>query len=350
MRTILLLLVMVQFSSLAQKVQKVDLDRFSFNVEYQELPEKYVVFEKRLYSIDLNLSPLFLKYYPNKVLLSQRIPVYGWKQTVGLSNLDISMNLNNFIEQTPKLETTTEETKGKDGVVVKRNLNSIVAEIKANSTVKIKVKGVISTSGKDEEFTIPLKLSYIYKTRNPSENQQIVKDLYEKEKAEFFVNSINKHVEDVISETNMKINNLYGFRPRGYTDKLWIIDSKDEEGAIQKEAIEATKIIFSKMTADGPIDTITNEMQPLIEYFESLKTKYKEEDKNSKKIRYSAFYNLGRIYIHLDQPEKAIIEGQGLILNGFDTKDGKKIIEDATYDLNIFKNTPFKSKHNPQLY
>jgi hypothetical protein len=51
--------------------------------------------------------------------------------------------LNNFIEQTPKLETTTEETKGKDGVVVKRNLNSIVAEIKANSTVKIKVKGVI---------------------------------------------------------------------------------------------------------------------------------------------------------------------------------------------------------------
>jgi hypothetical protein len=36
---------------------------------------------------------------------------------------------------------------------VKRNLNSIVAEIKANSTVKIKVKGVISTS-EDEEFTI----------------------------------------------------------------------------------------------------------------------------------------------------------------------------------------------------
>jgi hypothetical protein len=29
------------------------------------------------------------------------------------------MDLNNFIEQTPKLETTTEETKGKDGVVVK---------------------------------------------------------------------------------------------------------------------------------------------------------------------------------------------------------------------------------------
>jgi hypothetical protein len=27
----------------------------------------------------------------------------------------------------------------------------------------------------------------------------------------------------------------------------------------------------------------------------------------------------------------------GLILNGFDTKDGKKIIEDATYDLNILK-------------
>jgi hypothetical protein len=36
---------------------------------------------------------------------------------------------------------------------------------------------------------------------------------------------------------------------------------------------------------------------------------------------------LGRIYIHLDQPEKVIIEGQGLILNGFDTKDGKKLLK-----------------------
>jgi hypothetical protein len=63
---------------------------------------------------------------------------------------------------------------------------------------------------------------------------------------------------------------------------------QDEEGPF-KRSDRATKIIFLKMTADGPIDTITNEMQPLIEYFESLKTKYKEEDKNSKKIRYSAF-------------------------------------------------------------
>jgi hypothetical protein len=47
------------------------------------------------------------------------------------------------------------------------------------------------------------------------------------------------------------------------------------------------------MTADGPIDTITkwNAATP-IEYFESLKTKYKE-DKNSKKIRYSAFLQFG---------------------------------------------------------
>jgi hypothetical protein len=54
---------MVHFSSLAQKVQKVDLDRFLFNVKLSELPENTSCLKKRLYSIDLNLSPLFLKYY-----------------------------------------------------------------------------------------------------------------------------------------------------------------------------------------------------------------------------------------------------------------------------------------------
>jgi hypothetical protein len=51
------------------------------------------------------------------------------------------------------------------------------------------------------------------------------------------------------------------------------------------------------MTADGPIDTITNEMQPLIEYFESLKTKYKEDKIRILKSDILLFYNLEFIFI-----------------------------------------------------
>jgi hypothetical protein len=44
---------------------------------------------------------------------------------------------------------------------------------------------------------------------------------------------------------------------------------KRRRGCHSKEAIEATKIIFSKMTADGPIDTITNEPLWILWIFEN---------------------------------------------------------------------------------
>lgn len=347
--TLLAFVCMIQFS-LAQKVKKVDLDSYSFDVKYQELPEKNVPFEKRLYSTEINLGSIFAEYYTNKLILNQRLELFGWKRTKGFSNIDVVIDFNSFVQQPSKLETRVEEVKGKDGAVIKKNFYSVVAKIEATSSLKIVVKAAISESGKDEQILIPFNIEYTYKSNNENENQQVVNDLYAKQKAEFFKESINSYVEKVISDTSMKINSLYGFRPKFYKDNLWIIDSEEEEGAIQKEAIEAVKVIFSKMTAEDSIDNIRSEMQPLIEYFESLKTKYTEDDKSSKKIRYSAYYNLGKIYLHLDQPEKAVLEGEGLITNGYDKKDGIKIKESANFDLKKFKVLSLTTKHNPILY
>jgi hypothetical protein len=72
------------------------------------------------------------------------------------------------------------------------------------------------------------------------------------------------------------------------------------------------------------------------EYFESLKTRNGEEDKNSKKIRYSAFTIWVEFIFILINLRKQLLKGRSYF-KCFDTKDGKKIIEDATYDLNIFK-------------
>lgn len=348
--SLLLLVIIIQLNCFAQKVKKVDLDSYPFEVKYQRLPAKYVSLEKKLYSTEVNLSPEFIKHYPNKLELSKSIQIFGWKETVGLANVDVIINLNNVEAQAPKLESRIVESKSKDGVVTKKTLYNMVAMVAANSVVVIRIKGAISDSGTDEEMRIPFKSEYKYNSPYEYENQQTVKDLYEKDKNGFYVESIKKHVAEVFSDTYQRVNSTYGLQPITHTDNLWIIDSKEEEGAIQKEAIEAVKVIFSKMTITDPIDNILIEMQPLIEYFESLKTKYAEDDKSSKKIRYSAYYNLGKIYLHLDQPEKAITEGEGLIKNDYDKKDGTKIIEDATYDLKAFKNTAYKSKHNPILY
>ncbi|MCL9809905.1 hypothetical protein [Flavobacterium luminosum] len=143
------------------------------------------------------------------------------------------------------------------------------------------------------------------------------------------------------------INYKYGFTPETITDNLWIIDSEDEEGKIQKEAVDAVKVIFKSMNANEPIDEIAKNMQPLIEYFESLKTKYIGDDKGSRKIRYSAYFNLGKIYLYLDMPEKALAEGEGLIANDYDKKDGTNIINEAKKLINVFEKTKLNTRHNP---
>ena len=160
---------------------------------------------------------------------------------------------------------------------------------------------------------------------------------------------LRQYVNDCIAKANYRLNNTYGFSPITFKEQLWIMDSKEEEGAIQKEAIEAVKLQFSGMKADQPIDKLTADLQPLIEYFESLKTKYTEDNKGSKKIRYSAYYNLGKIYLYLDQPEKAIKEGEGLIANDYDKKDGKDIIDAGTKLVERFNKTQLRTRHNPSL-
>jgi len=345
------LLLFISFKSFSQvKPQKVDLDKFSLVVNYQILPSKFVPLEKRTFSTEAVIGKDFASFFPNKETLNSRLDVYGWKKSMRYSNIDIEINLKSFTMGEPKLETRIDESKDKSGVVVKTTYYFVTAKIEAKGYAVVKLKAAINESGKDEEIVYSFDKDYIYKSNNENVKAEVVNELYKTQKADFYNESIKNYVEVVLSDTNYKINGLYGLRPTTYSDNLWIIDSKDEEGGIQKEALEAVRVIFSKMSATAPIDGIVSEMSPLIEYFESLKTKYTENDKSSKKIRYSAYYNLGRIYIHLDQPEKAIKEGEGLIANDYDKKDGKRIIEDANYDLEKFKNTPFKSKHNPAFY
>jgi hypothetical protein len=60
------------------------------------------------------------------------------------------------------------------------------------------------------------------------------------------------------------------------------------------------------MKADEPIGFKSN-MQPLIEYFDSLKTKYTDDSKPARKMRYSAYYNLAVIYLLMNEPERQLL-------------------------------------------
>jgi len=84
------------------------------------------------------------------------------------------------------------------------------------------------------------------------------------------------------------------------------------------------------ITTDSLPAQIVEQIKPAIEYFAGIEGKYKSiEEKSEKKLRYAALFNLAQIYLCLEQFEKANEYAQKLIVNDFDIKDGKEIIQES---------------------
>ncbi len=374
----LVLVGIISISSYAQKSPKVDLDRFYFDVKLQRLPSENIPFENRTYTTKVNIVPSVYDYYPDINSIKSRLYIKGWKNTTTSPTVSVDFNITEFSQKSTNIANRLVEEKDKDGKVTKSYYmymavvqffgNGSVIMNGPKSTVQIQSKKVEEapketnrflqnkTVTKTEDITstegslnkINLSSSLEYRSKE-STNYKEIENYYNINKNEIFNQKLREYIDYATQNANFNVNRIYGFEPVSNNEKVWIMDAKDDEGALQKEAISAVKVYFSEIQADKPIDETIKNLQPLVDYFESLKTKYPDDNKGSRKIRYSAFYNLGKIYLSTDQPEKAIKEGEGLIANDYDKSDGKDLIKDAETLINLFAKTGFKSRHNPSF-
>ena len=111
-----------------------------------------------------------------------------------------------------------------------------------------------------------------------------------------------------------------------------------KHGTISKNAM-------APMNANEPLDKIKQKMQPVIDYFEKLKKEYATSDKEDRKMRYSSYYNLAKIYIYLDEPEKAMTEADALAMNGYDEKDGKMLHQVAALLADKLRKNNANTRH-----
>ncbi|WP_281309522.1 hypothetical protein [Flavobacterium flavigenum] len=363
------------FYSLFSFAQKVDLDRFYFNVNYQDIPATIVPFEQRTFSTNVITDGPISNEFDGARVLNDQLNIYGWKKVTEGASVIVNLNLADFYEEGTKVETRTVEEKDKDGKVIrsypmytlvttykgKAYANVIAPNITKAATAPVQeaakpANRFLKSTNQEvpAEATGESKKNYnLSNTVTIKSAENINRSYLEKENIKNrrvnFNKSLREFIDYAIRNANSELNYNYGFTPISRQEQLWILDSKDEEGTIQKEAIEAVKVQFATMKADQSIDKLTEDLKPLIEYFESLKTKYKEDSKGNKKIRYSAYYNLGKIYLYLDQPEKAILEGEGLIANDYDKGDGKDIIASSKKLIEKFNKSQIRTRHNPSL-
>ncbi len=371
-----LLLSLALVASLPSFAQKVDLDRFHFDVAYQALPKENVPLEKRTFGIHIKSTDGFNKYVPDSRIYEQ-LNVDGWKKVESNPTVGVDFVLEDFIFKGTEVKTETVNEKDKDGNITKSTtyywvearysargyavykgpftpskeaLEQAKKKEEAKATNKFLANAVVkpadNTGGENQ--TLALGRELFFTTNKKTVRDAAVQD-FNTGKDAIYEQKLRDFVNQSITIVNQKLNTTYGFPAIQTRDILWILDAKNEEGKTQIEAIEAVKELFKGMKADEPTEQLAKNLQPLIDYFESLKTKYTSSDKSGRKMRYSAYYNLAKIYYYLDMPDKVIKEAEGLIANDYDTKDGKNLIEDATKLKDIFAQTGFISRHNPSL-
>lgn len=86
-----------------------------------------------------------------------------------------------------------------------------------------------------------------------------------------------------------------------------------------------------------PVTGFEAEIKEAISYFEFLPKKYTEDEKAHRKIRYSAYFNLAKIYSLLDNPAKSNEYCQKLIDNDYDKQDGVSMMKENDETLTLSK-------------
>ena len=360
--------------------QKVDLDKSKFEVRFQVLPVENVPLDKRTFQVTSTLGPS-VKSYVDENVLNQKININGWKKTADNPTVTINLDLIDFSLISSKLQEEVNENKDKSGKVISRTAQYFInAEYRQDGRIKISgpfspkeltLKEIDAQKQKEEKvatnrflaktnLNAQAKSDADFKVENLPSSRRYSTDKYEtSSKAVDFFKASQSSISDKLlrafvdesARRSTDLGNYYfGFRPVAETEYLWIVDTKSHpEYQAQQDAAQAVKMLFAEMKADEPIDALRENLEPIIEYFESIKSKYKTDEKADKKLRYGAFYNLSKLYYYLDKPDLAIIQAEGLIENDYDKKDGEKLVENAQILVDIFKKTKLNSTHNSPL-
>lgn len=348
---------LLSFLALSGFAQKVDLDRFYFDVSYLTLPREYIEATDRTYGVRVNVAPSVVRLMP-PIDVYNLIQLWGFRKVENRPTVGITINFSAVRFEKSETKTRTEEKKDRAGKVTEtitwyaneltysalggyqitgpRDNTKSEQRQEVKKQTEVASNRFLQNANLQSEYTGKQIDSGTFPTTMTQRTREFsnLADLnrYVKENREsIMIELLAGYVQNGINTANQSLNRWYGYVPYSGRDFLWILDSKSHpEYPIQQEAIKAIKELGKQMSATESPDRMEQNLQPVMAYFHDLKTKFSGSDKRDQKMRYSAFYNLASLYYLLDRTDQAIEEANGLIRNGYDTKDGERFVEEAT--------------------
>jgi hypothetical protein len=328
------------FSLIAQK--KVDLDRFYFTTQFRSLPKMKIDSTYRTYNVVVEGSKLMQPFLQN-LDPEKNVLIEGWKKLSDNGHLTIKIYLEDLLPATYAVKERIENIKNSKGEVTgTRTLycQEVVYTFAATANIS-DYKGIHIM----DQVLADRNYKQVYKS--PEFALRTMAEAY------FMLNAVNitgdlyrNCVNRAMHYLTERITDNFGFNPVTVRDQMWIVGSrKHPEYAAHRQAFQQLNNILFDMTAQKPIHEMKEQLKPAIEYFEKIKRKYTSTSKHDRKIRYASFYNLAVLHYYLDDPQRMMKEANGLVLNDFDTKDGKSFEQSAIRLKNLFQQNNIYTRH-----
>jgi len=331
------------FFPLAIVAQKnVDLDRYHFTVQYRSLPKLRLDSTYRTYNVEIEGTKL-MESFLNEMSPEKSVLLEGWRKLPRDGHITINVKLEDLLPESVSVKERIQNTTNRNGQITGTKIfyyQEVVYTFAASASITdYKGMHVIDENLADRsykqtyrspEFTLrPLAEGYFMINA-----LTVTRDLYR--------NCVNRAMH-YLSE---RITDNFGFNEVTVNDFMWIIDSrKHPEYAAHRNAFQQLNEVLFSMNANSSIEGVREQLQPVIQYFESIKKKYTSTNRHDRKIRYASFFNLAVLYYYLDDPQMMMKEANGLVLNDFDSKDGKAFEQTATWLKNLFQTSNIYSRH-----
>lgn len=335
-------LLLIPASLLSQK--SVDLDRYRFSVQFRSLPKMVLDSTYRTYSVETEGTQMTQNFL-YEMLPGNSVELEGWKKLPQRGHMLIKVKFGDLLPEGVSLKERVETIKNKNGQITGMRTyyrQEVVYTFAATATIT-DYKGMHIM---DEELASRDK-KQIY--QSPEFTNRAVAEGY------FIMNSLSvtrelyqKCVLRATHYLSERISDNFGFREVTVNDHMWVIGSRKhpEYDACRKIFQQMSGVLFS-MNPNKSIEGAKDQLKPVIDYFEKIKRNYASKSRHDRKIRYASYYNLAVLYYYLDDPQSMMKEANGLVLNDFDTKDGKAFEQTAAWLKNLFEKNNIYTRHFP---
>ncbi|UBM59086.1 hypothetical protein LAG90_00230 [Marinilongibacter aquaticus] len=263
-------------------------------------------------------------------VISSRTYYYGDYKNIGLAYLDI------FADELPKFVFKTKKQQEREEVALRKEEEAQrqrEMDLEERADDNPFLSGV-NTSGADAYANELDEEEEIKKRHSRISQQNFSRDYAHSTKrmtssrmahsaaAREIPKTLPLDTEDFMAYLNVEIEREIN-RQFNYTKRVenavfrTLSNDKHPENEQFNQAMEALKIILSKMRYNKPNEEVGSDVLPIVGYFEDVAAHYSNKDKQGRKIRGAALYNLAKISFYLDDQDALKIYGRQLVDDGY---------------------------------